>query len=165
MEDVRCMTFGMFVFGLGVSPLAVVQETIIVRFFKTHGLGLGMAIGLVAGKASSFIAARTSYPLTERFGPHAPFYAAAILATISFLINLVYLAVSRWIIAGTGTEMESSELRQEARRISLQDVSEAQALRQVAEKKRIRNLREVADLGDLFWACVLFHLRFLQGLT
>jgi hypothetical protein len=30
-------TLGMFVFGLGVSPLAVIQETIIVRFFKSHG--------------------------------------------------------------------------------------------------------------------------------
>lgn len=37
-DSVRMMAFGMFVFGLGVSPLAVVQETIIVRFFKSHGL-------------------------------------------------------------------------------------------------------------------------------
>ncbi|KAI0318983.1 major facilitator superfamily domain-containing protein [Amylostereum chailletii] len=94
-EDVRCMTLGMFVFGVGVSPLAVVQETIIVRYFKSHGLGLSMAIGL---------------------------------------------------------------LRQEARRISLEDVSEAQALKQVAEKKRVRSLREVADLGDVFWAYIFVNV-------
>ncbi|KAJ7786343.1 hypothetical protein B0H16DRAFT_28038 [Mycena metata] len=44
------MAAGMFIFGLGVSPLAVVQETIIVRFFKSHGLGVSMAFGLVVGK-------------------------------------------------------------------------------------------------------------------
>ena len=56
------MALGMFVFGFGVSPLAVVQETIIVRFFKSHGLGVSLALGLVAGKGASFISARTSYP-------------------------------------------------------------------------------------------------------
>ena len=88
-EDIRLMALGLFVFGLGVSPLAVVQETIIVRFFKSHGLGLSMAFGLIAGKGASFLSARTSYPLTERWGPRAPFYVATFLAALSVVINLL----------------------------------------------------------------------------
>ena len=82
------MTVGLFIFGLGISPLAVVQETIIVRFFKSHGLGVSMAFGLIAGKLASFISARTSYPLTERFGSHAPFYISMFLALLSVFVNL-----------------------------------------------------------------------------
>lgn len=144
----------MFIFGLGVSPLAVVQETIIVRFFKSHSLGLSMAIGLVAGKIASFVAARTSYPLTQKFGPHAPFYTAAILATFSFGINLVYVASSKWLVANTQTELEPSEIRDEAARFSVQDMSEGDALAKVAEKKRVR-LKDITVLGDVFWASVL----------
>lgn len=144
----------MFIFGLGVSPLAVVQETIIVRFFKSHSLGLSMAIGLVAGKIASFVAARTSYPLTQKFGPHAPFYTAAILATFSFGINLVYVGSSKWLVANTQTELEPSEIRDEAARFSVQDMSEGDALAKVAEKRRVK-LKDITQLGDVFWASVL----------
>ena len=105
------MTLGMFIFGLGVSPLSVVQESIIVRFFKNHGLGLSMAFGLVVGKASSFLSARTSYPLSEHYGPRAPFVVATFLAFLSFMMNLVYLSASKWLVQSSGTELEASELR------------------------------------------------------
>ncbi|KAI0067687.1 MFS general substrate transporter [Artomyces pyxidatus] len=155
VEDVRLMTLGMFVFGLGVSPLSVVQETIIVRFFKSHGLGLSMAFGLVAGKAASFVAARTSYPLSEHFGPHAPFWAAAILAVVSFIVNLAYVSASKWLVDGAGAELEAPELREEARHI--EDISEAQALEQVAAKKRVK-FSEIAELGDVFWAYIALNV-------
>lgn len=34
LGNVRLMVFGLWIFGLGISPLAVVQGTIIVRFFR-----------------------------------------------------------------------------------------------------------------------------------
>ncbi|EJD03945.1 MFS general substrate transporter [Fomitiporia mediterranea MF3/22] len=151
IESVRLMTFGMFIFGLGVSPLAVVQESIIVRFFKDHGLGLSMALGLVVGKASSFVSARTSYPLSEAFGPRAPFVAATSLAALSFVMNLVYLSASKWLVKSSGTELEASELHQEARVVG--SLSEAQALKQVA-KKRTVHIRDITKLGDVFWAYI-----------
>jgi hypothetical protein len=152
--DVRLMTFGLFVFGFGVSPLAVVQESIIVRFFKSHGLGVSMALGLVAGKLASFISARTSLPLAERFGRHAPFYASTFLAALSLFINLVYMASSKWLIRGSGTVLlEASEIRSEARRRSLYDLSEAEALEKVAKKRHIR-FKDIPKLGDIFWAYV-----------
>ncbi|KAG6857584.1 hypothetical protein H0H87_000183 [Tephrocybe sp. NHM501043] len=149
--NVRMMVLGLFVFGLGVSPLAVVQETIIVRFFKSHGLGVSMAFGLIAGKGASFIAARTSYPLTEAFGPRAPFYVATFLAGLSVIINLVYIAASKWLIDGAGAELEATDIAEEAQSRMMTSVSEAQALKKVAEKRRV-NLREITKLGDLFWA-------------
>ncbi|KAI0651837.1 MFS general substrate transporter [Trametes meyenii] len=154
-NSVRLMAFGMFIFGLGVSPLAVVQETIIVRFFRSHGLGVSLALGLVAGKGASFISALTSYPLSQRFGPHAPFYASTALTAFSFSINLVYVFASKWLVRETGAELEASELHAEAhsRAASAADMSEAEALKEVA-KKRMVYLRDITKLGDVFWAYI-----------
>lgn len=149
--SVRLMVFGLFVFGLGTSPLAVVQESIIVRFFNSHGLGVSMAIGLVAGKGVSFVSARTSYPLAARFGRHAPFIASAILTGLSFVVNLIYLLVSKWLIRETGTTLEAREVQNEARQRALYNISEARALEKVARKRYV-NLNDVLALGDVFWA-------------
>ncbi|KAI0732375.1 MFS general substrate transporter [Fomitopsis betulina] len=151
-DNVRMMTFGMWVYGLGVSPLAVVQETIIVRFFKSHGLGVSLALGLVAGKGASFVSARTSYPLSERYGPHAPFYASTILTAISFFVNIIYVCVSKWLVRESGTELEASELREEAENTQI-CLSESEALKKVA-KKRMVYLRDITKLGDVFWAYI-----------
>lgn len=149
--DLRLMTLGLFIFGLGVSPLAVVQETIIVRFFKSHGLGTSLAFGLIAGKGASFVAARTSYPLTERFGSRAPFYVATFLAAFSVVINLVYISMSKWLIDGAGAELEAPDISQEAHRRLAINMTEAQALDKVAEKRKV-HLKQITKLGDLFWA-------------
>ncbi|KAK7058937.1 hypothetical protein VNI00_001561 [Paramarasmius palmivorus] len=155
--NIRLMTFGLFIFGLGISPLAVVQETIIVRFFKSHGLGVSMAFGLLAGKGASFVSARTSYPLTERFGSHAPFYVATILAAMSFFVNLAYIAASKWLVDGAHAELEAADISEEARRRSTINMTESQALEKVAAKKRV-NLREITKLGDVFWAYVALNV-------
>lgn len=152
--NVRLMVLGMFIFGMGVSPLAVVQETIIVRFFKSHGLGVSMAFGLIVGKGAAFISARTTYPLTERFGGRAPFYVATFLSGMSVLVNLAYIMGSRWLIDGAGAELEAVDISEEARRRSIRSMSEAEALEKVAAKRRV-NLRDITKLGDVFWACVL----------
>lgn len=145
------MVFGLFVFGLGVSPLSVVQETIIVRFFKSHGLGVSMAFGLIAGKGASFISARTSYPLTQRFGPRAPFYVATFLAGLSVVINLVYISFSKWLVDGAGAELEAPDISREAQRRLSRNITEAQALEKVAAKRRV-HFRQITKLGDVFWA-------------
>lgn len=149
--NVRLMVLGLFIFGLGISPLAVVQETIIVRFFKSHGLGVSMAFGLIAGKGASFLSARTSYPLTERFGPRAPFYVATFLAGMSVVVNLIYIGASKWLIEGAGAELEAADINEEAQRRSVTNISEAQALEKVAEKRKVK-LGHLSRLGDVFWA-------------
>lgn len=147
------MAFGMFVFGLGISPLAVVQESIIVRFFRGHNLGTSMAIGLVVGKAASYVSARTSFALADTFGRHAPFYVATSLALFSFVVNLVYLWVSRWLIEETGTELEASEMEREARRVSVYDAMEAEALERIALKRRV-HLTDLLEMDSVFWVYV-----------
>ncbi|KAF9526438.1 major facilitator superfamily domain-containing protein [Crepidotus variabilis] len=155
--NVRFMALGLFIFGLGVSPLAVVQETLIVRFFKSHGLGVSMALGLVAGKGASFVSARTTYPLTERFGPRAPFYVATSLAALSVIINLVYISLSKWLIDGAGAELEAPDISEEARRRLAISISEGQALEKVAKKRQV-HLRQITKLGDVFWAYIAFNV-------
>ncbi|KAF5390360.1 hypothetical protein D9757_002909 [Collybiopsis confluens] len=155
--NIRLMAFGLFIFGLGVSPLAVVQETIIVRFFTSHGLGVSLAFGLIFGKGASFIAARTSYPLTEHWGTHAPFYVATFLAAMSFVVNLCYIMGSRWLVDRACAELEASDISEEARKRSLHNMSEARALKKVAKKKTV-NLRDITTLGDVFWAYVGLNL-------
>jgi hypothetical protein len=145
------MALGMFIFGLGLSPLSVVQETIIVRFFKGHGLGVSLALGLVAGKGASFVSARISYPLTEKFGPHAPFYVATGLAGLSVAVNLIYISASKWLVYGAGAELEAADLREEAMRRSSYSISEVEALQEVAAKHHVY-FRDITHLGDLFWA-------------
>ncbi|KAJ3761891.1 major facilitator superfamily domain-containing protein [Lentinula raphanica] len=151
--NIRLMAFGLFVFGLGVSPLAVVQETIIVRFFKSHGLGVSLAFGLIVGKGASFVSARTSYPLTEHWGSHAPFYVATFLAAMSFFVNLLYIMASKWFVDGACAELEAADISEEAKRRSIHNMSEAQALEKVAKKKMVR-LKDITKLGDVFWAYV-----------
>lgn len=151
--SVRLMVLGMFVFGLGVSPLSVTQEAIIVRFFKSHGLGVGLAFGLVAGKFASFVAARTSYPLSERYGPHAPFVVATGLTAFSVIMNAIFISASRTLVKGAGIELEATEMHDEARKRASISLSEAQALAEVAKKRRV-DFSEVTKLGDVFWACV-----------
>ncbi len=137
------MTVGMFVFGLGISPLSVVQETIIVRFFKSQGLGLPMALGLVAGKAASYISAHTSYPLSERFGSHAPFYVAVILAAVSFGVNLLYASIAKWLVSEVEAEPEASETH-----VAIRLPASAQETHPFSGVK----LRHLTGLGDVFWA-------------
>uniref|UniRef100_D8PPV1 Lysosomal dipeptide transporter MFSD1 n=1 Tax=Schizophyllum commune (strain H4-8 / FGSC 9210) TaxID=578458 RepID=D8PPV1_SCHCM len=155
--SIRLMALGMFIFGIAVSPLAVVQETIIVRFFRSHGLGVSLALGLLAGKGASFLSARTAYPLSAHFGPNAPFFVAAGLATFSFVVNLLYVAASRWLVDGACADLEAADVEEEAKRRWSIDITEAQALEKVAAKKRVR-LRSVVKLGDVFWAYVFLNV-------
>lgn len=110
-----------------------------------------MALGLVAGKFASFIAARTSYPLSVTFGRHAPFYVSTALTGFSFAINLVYMLASHKLVIGSGTTLEASEAQHEARKLAVYSIPEVMALERVAKKRRV-SLKEVPLLGDVFWA-------------
>ncbi|KAF7969819.1 hypothetical protein HWV62_25946 [Athelia sp. TMB] len=140
------MLGGTLVFGLGVSPLAVVQEALIVRFFRARGLGVSLALGLVAGKGASFAGARSALPLAE-WRAHAPFEVSAALAALSFAVNLAYLASEQWIAREAGVEREAAEIARDG------VLSAEAALREVAAKKVVR-LRDLARMGDVFWTYI-----------
>jgi MFS family permease len=146
--SLRFMALGLFIFGLGVSPVSVIQETIIVRFFKSHGLGVTMAMGLFAGRAASFLAARTAYPLSENFGPRAPFYVATALAAFSVVVNLIYISLSRRLVDLAGAELEATDISSDAQRRLTADAAE-----EVAKKHQV-HIHQIVRLGDIFWAYV-----------
>lgn len=106
----------------------------------------------MAGKGASFVSARISYPLSQ-WSPNAPFYASVATTGFSFAVNLVFISISKWLFREAGAEFEDSELLTEAKRRSVVSITEAQAIQQVADKRKFK-LTEVFKLGDVVWAYV-----------
>ena len=82
----------------GISPLSLIQETLVVQVFDGESMGLAVAVGLVVGKLASFIASFTTVPLAlyTPFSYHAPFMLSTFLTLLSFLLNVVFvIAFSR----------------------------------------------------------------------
>lgn len=118
-----------------------------VRFFASHGLGVSLAIGLIAGKGASYVSARISYPLSQQFGPHAPFVVATLLALFSFGMNLLYLFGSSRLAHGAGIELEPGE---EIQRHIGAEMSANEAALVVGEKRKVK-LKDIQRFGDVFW--------------
>lgn len=118
----------MFTFGLGTTPLSVVQETLVSHLAPSHHLGLSLALGLVSGKSSSFISSLVSLPLADRFGDLMPFAIAVTLCSLSFIGNWLRL-LNKW-----GMEDGRDALVKEKRRVSWGGLG---------------------DLGDVFWLYIL----------
>jgi hypothetical protein len=121
-------TLGMFTFGLGTTPLSVVQETLVSHLAPSHHLGLSLALGLVSGKSSSFVSSSISLPLADRFGDLAPFVVAVSLCLLSFCGNGLRLMM-KW---------------------GIEDGRDA-----VVKEKRRVSWGGVGDLGDVFWLYIL----------
>ncbi|BGP23448.1 hypothetical protein JCM10295v2_002344 [Rhodotorula toruloides] len=85
------MVFGLLVFGAGTSPLAVVQETIILQnnSASSRFVARSVAAGLVLGKTGSFAAGFTSERLYS-ISPRLPFLTATSLALFSFSACVMY---------------------------------------------------------------------------
>lgn len=128
-HQIWAMTLGLWVFGLGMTPLMVVQETLLARLSPGGHLGLSLALGLVSGKSSSFIAALTSLPLASWGGDGAPFAVGLILCTLSWFFNILRL-MFHW--------GENPNMPERAARIVKWD--------------------GLSRLGDVFWAFILFNV-------
>ncbi|KAF9202508.1 hypothetical protein BGZ49_007335 [Haplosporangium sp. Z 27] len=50
IHSVKIMIIGFIIFGLGGAPIALIQETIWVRYFRNNGLAFVLAMGLTSGK-------------------------------------------------------------------------------------------------------------------
>ncbi|GAA5851168.1 hypothetical protein JCM5353_007377 [Sporobolomyces roseus] len=87
---------GLLLFGGGISPVSVVQETIILssNTSKTSSVGRSVALGLVLGKTSSFLAGASSDWL-HSISPRLPFAVASGFALISFIACLVFARVEK----------------------------------------------------------------------
>ena len=77
----------------GISPLALIQETLVVQVFDGESMGLAVALGLVVGKATSFIASFTTVPLAL-YTPltyRTPFIVSTSLTFFSVLLNIFFV--------------------------------------------------------------------------
>lgn len=111
-------------------------------------MGVSLAIGLIAGKGASFVSARISYPLSQQFGPHAPFVVATLLALFSFGVNLIYLWTSSWLAHNAGIQLEPGE--EAAKDVLGARMTAHEAVNRVSEKRKVR-LRDMRRFGDVFW--------------
>jgi hypothetical protein len=71
----------------------VIQETIVVQLFEGEKMGLAIALALVVGKATSFVASVTTVPLAlySPFSYLGPFLVSTCLTCFSFLSNIVFV--------------------------------------------------------------------------
>ncbi|GAA5880092.1 hypothetical protein JCM1840_000176 [Sporobolomyces johnsonii] len=127
------MIAGLLLFGSGISPLAVVQETVILSNNPTgsRSVARSVAIGLVLGKTSSFFAGSSSNWL-HSISPRMPFIAASGFAALSFAACVVYARVERSLHHSAPSH----------------ETQHGQALE---HKHRTLPLSELARFGDPFW--------------
>ena len=127
----------------------------------------------MAGKGTSFLSAYTSYPLSQKYGPHAPFVVATVLAGISFGFNFIYLLSSGWFTRGANVAPEAADVHRRLSKTddtlrvrvdhfrrslvgqpvgipSVERMSERDALEKVAAKRNVR-FGDLTKLGDVFW--------------
>lgn len=146
-QSVGGMVFGLLVFGLGIAPLAVVQESIIIGFVSASNtagsMGRALAIGLVLGKFSSWAASVAAQPL-ENISPRAPFLVATSLSMMSFLGCFIYWAVEKWSLAPMLAASSGGEAGAGAvpHRVSKHEI------------KHIPRLDEVEAFSPAFWCYV-----------
>ena len=77
----------------GISPLALIQETLVVQVFEGESMGLAVALGLVVGKATSWVSSYTTVPLAL-YTPltyRTPFIVSTSLTLFSVILNIVFV--------------------------------------------------------------------------
>ncbi|GAA5834057.1 hypothetical protein JCM11251_003604 [Rhodosporidiobolus azoricus] len=143
-SDLGGMILGLLIFGAGISPLAVVQETIILKHNSASSRFTGRAVGLglVLGKTASFAAGWSSDRL-HSISPQLPFITAASLALFSFSACIVYAIIER----------STSHLIAASAAVSAADESPStKQLHQRPERAhRPLRLSAMASFGDPFW--------------
>ncbi|KAK4053460.1 hypothetical protein OIV83_001627 [Microbotryomycetes sp. JL201] len=90
-EALNGMITGLFCFGLGLAPIAVCQESIILKQNSSHSktVARSVAVGLLFGKTAAFLAACTAEPMAS-ISPRMPFIVACLVALFSFACCVMY---------------------------------------------------------------------------
>lgn len=112
-DAVGGMIIGLFCFGLGLSPIAIVQESIILRSngSKSKTVARSVAVGLLFGKTAAFVAACVAEPLAA-VSPRLPFVAAFCMALLSFSACVAYNILERRAPPFAQEDTEKSEYDQ-----------------------------------------------------
>ncbi|GBC00504.1 hypothetical protein RclHR1_03880014 [Rhizophagus clarus] len=128
------MIVGFIVFGMGLAPLTIVQETIIVQFFQGSGLGFALAVGLTLGRLASFVATVLAVPLSlmEPLTYRTPFIVATATCAMSWIMNIIYVYILKHADNRRNHNKENA------------------VLHSVVEKKAV-HWSAIFDLSDIFW--------------
>ncbi|KAI9315686.1 major facilitator superfamily domain-containing protein [Dichotomocladium elegans] len=90
------MITGRILYGIGSGTVVIVQETILSQWFKGRSLAGVMALMLTVSRLASFLAQATVVPIANWTGWYGyGFWFSAILCMISFVFNLIYIALLR----------------------------------------------------------------------
>ncbi|CAG8521132.1 4423_t:CDS:2 [Diversispora eburnea] len=128
-RKVGLMIMGFMVFGVGLAPLTIVQETIIVQFFHGSGLGFALAVGLTLGR---LVILAVPLSMMPPLAYRTPFIAATFTCFVSWIMNFVYIIL-----------LKHADNRKNHNKGGV-------ALLQVVEKKKV-HWDAIFDLSDLFW--------------
>jgi MFS family permease len=88
--EIKLMTFGYFLFGLGAETSIVVITTIVVKWFKGKELALALGLNLAMARIGQAFAFFFSSNLSTADFWYRPIFLAACLLSVSFLFFLVY---------------------------------------------------------------------------
>ncbi|KAL0090708.1 major facilitator superfamily domain-containing protein [Phycomyces blakesleeanus] len=140
--NLSMMITGRILYGIGSGTVVIVQETILSQWFNGQSYAIVVAIMLSVSRASSFLAQFTVIPIAEWTGWYGyGLWFAAGLCILSFVVNLMYLALLRQV----------------------SDVSASHCRTQIAVVKRQRSFKwsKLLYLPHSYW--LVFAMEFLLG--
>ncbi|CDH55228.1 major facilitator superfamily transporter [Lichtheimia corymbifera JMRC:FSU:9682] len=107
------MIVGRVMYGIGSGTVVIVQETILSQWFKGRSLAGVMALMLTVSRLASFLAQAVVVPIANWTGWFGyGFWFSALLCIISFVFNLVYVALLRKVSPrGTGCHKQLESIR------------------------------------------------------
>jgi MFS family permease len=89
--ELKMMSLGMLIFGLGAETSIVVTSKILVKWFKGHEIALAFALNLGIARIGTALAFNISPRLVMPDNWNLPIWFAVMLLLIGFLTFLVYL--------------------------------------------------------------------------
>ncbi|KAG0150944.1 hypothetical protein CROQUDRAFT_37444, partial [Cronartium quercuum f. sp. fusiforme G11] len=126
------LLLGYFITGIGISPVAIVQESIVLARSGSKYRGKSMALSLLIGKLGSGIASFIAVPLSDSgWGPNSPFAVSLVVSLCSVLSAMIFTRLEHKTI---DNESESSP-----------DFQQRSATK----------LKETVHFGDRFWVYVV----------
>ncbi|KAI8144199.1 major facilitator superfamily domain-containing protein [Fennellomyces sp. T-0311] len=135
------MIAGRILYGIGSGTVVIVQETILSQWFKGRSLAAVMALMLTVSRLASFLAQATVVPIANWTGWYGyGFWFSALLCIISFLFNLVYIALIRRV------DLASSTCKRQVKAI---------------ERKKSFSWHKLMFLPHSFW--LVWAMEFLLG--
>lgn len=95
-KNLPILYMGRLIFGAGSEALVVAQSAILARWFKGKELALAFGIGLTISRLGTLFSFNIEALVSKHFGGyHYALWAAVLFCLVSWLCNLVFIAMDR----------------------------------------------------------------------